>query len=692
METELKTIDKGIIMCTIKRYVLITIQVLFLAVFPVYSETTQENTADEKITLNFQDASVNEVLDYLSETAGLVIVSDVLIDTKINLVSKQPISIDEAVALINTILKENNYAAIRTGRTLKIVQIDQAKQMNIPVTSGSDPDKIEPTDEIVTHIIPIRYADATKLREDISSLVPTYAVLSSNEASNSLIITDTKANIKRLVEIVQAVDTQMGANADVKVFHLIYADAKNVAELINNVFEQEESQQSDALNPFARMRGFFRGGPGGGNENAAQSGTTGGIKMKVVAAADEKTNTVVVSGPADTLEVVAKVVKDLDSNPDEERRIFVFPLKNAQAENLKEVLNNLFQELQQINQSTSVSGTGQSRRAVTNQPNASSGTSSDISEEVYIEADLDTNALLIMTSSKNYEKIKPIIDDLDKPVPQVLIKVLIVEVTTSNDFDFGTEFSFLNIKSDDRRSLVNTEFIGATETTGFIAKLTQSDFEFTLRALEEVGKLNVLSRPYILTSNNQTATITVGKEVPFIRDTRTTETGQTINTIEYEDIGIILEVTPNINQDGLVIMDVRPEISTTTAETVPISETVDAAVFAKRSSQSRVAVLNGQTIVIGGLMEDQEKETVKKVPLVGDIPVVGNLFKRTIREKEKTELLIFLTPQVAGSNEELAEISEHERSKSPILNDVNENQELKGHIENMESTVRVDIH
>jgi type II secretory pathway component GspD/PulD (secretin) len=147
-------------------------------------------------------------------------------------------------------------------------------------------------------------------------------------------------------------------------------------------------------------------------------------------------------------------------------------------------------------------------------------------------------------------------------------------------------------------------------------------------------------------------------------------------------------VTPSINPEGLVIMTVKPEISTTTDETVPISETVNAAVFAKRSSQSRVAVKNGQTIVIGGLMQDQETDSIKKVPLVGDIPVLGGLFKRTIKEKEKTELLIFLTPQVAGESSALKNISEHERSKSKVLNKLDENPDIKDQIENMESTAQ----
>ncbi|MCI0498146.1 MAG: type II secretion system secretin GspD [Planctomycetales bacterium] len=643
---------------------------------------------DGRVTLNFQDALVEDILDYLSESVGMVIVADTFPEKRITLISKQPLTIDEVVALMNTIMKEQGYAAVRMDRTLKMVPLEDAKQLNLPVTTGNDPGQIVAGDNLVTHIIPIRYANAARLREDISALLPSYAVISSNEASNSLIITDTTANIKRLIQIVKAVDTQMAAVADVRVFRLMYADAQNTARLINDVFEQQSTQSSRTgeMNPFMRMMEFGRGRDSGrGRDGGSQTEQPGAANnMRVIASADTQTNAVVVSGPSDVLDVIAKVVTDLDTNPKDERSLFVYKVKNAQAVNLKEKLNTLFQELQQFNEKGAPGGRSGNFNV---RIGATGAGNTDISEEVYIEADEDTNSLLIMTSSKNYEKIKKIIDELDTPVPQVLIKVLLAEITTSNTVDLGVEFTVLNLQSDGDSSLFETTFPAVTPTPslgGFETKIVQGDLTATLAALQKLGRLNVLSRPYILTSNNQTATITVGQEVPFIRDTRVTETGQTINTIEYEDIGIILEVTPTINDDGMVIMDVKPEISTTTADTVPISETVSAAVFAKRSSQSRVAVLDGQTIVIGGLMQDTEVKAVKQVPLVGDIPLLGALFKRTVTEKEKTELLIFLTPQVAGNLKDLQGISEHERTNSDVLQDPY-GDALKKHVEKQES-------
>jgi general secretion pathway protein D len=200
-----------------------------------------------------------------------------------------------------------------------------------------------------------------------------------------------------------------------------------------------------------------------------------------------------------------------------------------------------------------------------------------------------------------------------------------------------------------------------------VFQVTENDFTAAIRALDTVGHLDVLSRPYILASDNQLASITVGQEVPFITNTRTTDTGQTINTIQYQDIGIILDVVPHINPDGLVIMDVAPEISALTGTTIPISETVTAPVFAKRSAQSRVSIRDGQTIVIGGLMEDRKTSTVQKVPLIGDLPFVGALFRRNQTTISKTELLIFLTPHVASRPDFLKAMSKDELEGARIV-------------------------
>ncbi|NLW50440.1 MAG: type II secretion system protein GspD [Candidatus Brocadiaceae bacterium] len=314
---------------------------------------------------------------------------------------------------------------------------------------------------------------------------------------------------------------------------------------------------------------------------------------------------------------------------------------------------------------------------------AASQAAASLAGEVRVVADSDTNSLLIMTAPGNFERVRAILDDLDRATPQVLIKVLIAEVTHDRTVDLGVEFSVLNLPNVTDDSVAFTDFGVASATQGLIFRGVGDDALATIRALEIEGKLEILSRPYILASDNQQATITVGDEVPFVTNTRTTETGQTINTIQYQDIGIILNVTPHINPDGLVIMDVNPEISAVTDSTVPISESLSATVINKRSASTRVAVRDGQTIVIGGLMEDRKTQGVRKVPILGDIPLLGALFRRTVTDKVKTELLIFLTPHVAPEPDMLRAMSDDEMTGVHIVPGAVEPGAFDGHMRGM---------
>ena len=196
-----------------------------------------KNNAGMKFKLNFQDAPLQTVLEYLSETAGLTVVSDEpLIDGRMTVISRQPITLNEAVSLINSILKEKGLTTVLTGKILKVVTLQNAKKENIPVLTGRDPDAIIPGDDVVTYVVPISHVKASALRDNLQTLVPEYAGLEANEDGNVLIITDTLANIKRLMKIIKALDTYMATVAEIRVFRLINADATSAANLINNIF------------------------------------------------------------------------------------------------------------------------------------------------------------------------------------------------------------------------------------------------------------------------------------------------------------------------------------------------------------------------------------------------------------------------------------------------------------------------
>jgi len=308
---------------------------------------------------------------------------------------------------------------------------------------------------------------------------------------------------------------------------------------------------------------------------------------------------------------------------------------------------------------------------------------SGVAEDVTFEFDPETSSLIVITDEETNEHIRKVIESLDRPVPQVLIKVLFLEVTHTKGLDLGVEGSLgFDGKSADDRDLIETAFGLAAELQGGFFRIIEEDLQVTLRAIADVAKLEVLSRPSILARNNEPANITIGQEVPFIRNSRITQDGQMINTVEYEDIGIILEVTPHITSDRLVELEVMPEISTLTGETVPISAGIDAPVFAKRSAETRVVVPDGKTVVIGGLMEDNDIETVHKVPLLGDIPILGIPFRRTVTSKSKTELLIFLTPHVVEGAAQLAEMSAGEKDKTELVPEVFSERQMDKFIDN----------
>lgn len=679
--------------------------------------TTQPDSAVNGVTrqnggmlLNFRDASIDVVLDELSAAAGYIVVKEVKPVGRVSLVSKQPINAEEAVTLLNTVLYKAGFSAIRQGRILKVVASDTAKRMNIPVFSGSDPVKIAQTDELITQVIPLRYANAMQLKTDLQPLINPKADFTSNESSNALVITDTSANVRRIVEIIAALDTSLADSVTVRVYALKYASATNAAQLINNVFGNISIGTANAGNEAQQQPAGPRAWAARMRQQTQQPTKNDVRGTKVVASADERTNSVVVSGSEDALVTVTHVLKELDSNPVADQTVFVYRLRNGQALNLESVVNNIFgnttvsrsggtgtqntlntalgssrlgSSSSSRSSRSSIGGASGSRLGQTSsaqtgafgaqrtgsfaQSRLSSGAqqaAGDLAGQVTVIADTDTNSLLVRTSPQNYEKVKNVLDELDRPVAQVLIKVLIAEVTHDNSDDIGTELSVLNLRANGNGQQGGTNFnipTNGSQATGLVVQVLENNVSAAIRALESQGKLDVLSRPYILASDNQLASITVGQEIPFVTNSRITDTGGIVNTTEYGDIGILLDVIPHINPDGLVILDVAPEISALSGSNVQINEFVSQPIIAKRSAQSRVGVRNGQTIVIGGLMEDRNTVTLDKVPILGDIPLLGLLFQRHQSTKTKTELLIFLTPHVASDPDMLQKMGEEEK-------------------------------
>jgi general secretion pathway protein D len=309
----------------------------------------------EGMLLNFRGAPLDLVLEKLSEAAGFIIVLEAKPRGTVDVISNQPVSKDEAFNLLNSVLRKNGYTAIRNGRTLTIVNRDEAKTKDIPVNLGSDPARIPRTDELVTQIIPIQFVEATQLIKDLQPLVSTQTAMTANESGNSIVITDTQANIRRVAEIIKAIDLGAEDVTEVRVFKLTYADPVEMSELLSQLFP-DESRTGGQNGQGGGFRSLFRGmgGPGGGPGGmGGGAGGTGNQRIKkrtrVITVPDQRTSSVVITAAKDLMGQISDVVQELDTDPAKKQNVRVFPLQNADPEQAMQVLQDIFQKSGSVN-------------------------------------------------------------------------------------------------------------------------------------------------------------------------------------------------------------------------------------------------------------------------------------------------------------------------------------------------------
>jgi general secretion pathway protein D len=331
----------------------------------------------------------------------------------------------------------------------------------------------------------------------------------------------------------------------------------------------------------------------------------------------------------------------------------------------------------------------------------------DVGDAV-ISIDPETRSLIVIADEKTRQYISQVVSNLDRPKPQVLIKVVFVEVTHNNSLDFGfesfshntglglmTNFSVFSGGGSNAPTIAPESISSKTAVLGSSAtglyQILGRDYQVTLHAIATAGKAKVLSRPSIIARNNQPATITVGQSVPLITNVRFDNFGNAINSVTYQSVGIILRVTPFITSDGMVEMIISPETSELVedrSQWVPISSgtsgTVSAPLINTRSADTVVVTPDRQTVIIGGLMQDSKAVSESKIPVLGDIPWVGNLFKRKMKSDAKTELLIFLTPNIIQAPAQMAALTAKEGDKGGVHNNLTE-EELQRFLESLPS-------
>ncbi len=371
----------------------------------------------------------------------------------------------------------------------------------------------------------------------------------------------------------------------------------------------------------------------------------------------------------------------------------------------------------------------------TSRPTSSGGYSSSLPNGQYpsktmignamIQIDPETRSIVVITDDETHKQVEKVIESLDHPKPQVLIKVVFVEVTLDKNLDVGIEGNYtLNVGHGTPKSITSTTTTSSTSSgvsavttstnavnaltsgtgiagtlfglaanptaRGIFGQVSSDNWNATLHMLASNGKAQILSRPSIMARNNQQAVIVVGQEIPLVTSSQVTNLGQTINSITYQDVGIILRVTPFITSDKTVEMIVAPEISSLSDQTVAVSAGVNAPIINKRSAETVVVTPNATTVVIGGLMQKQVTSTVDKVPILGDIPLIGHAFRHTVKGESRSELLIFLTPYIVESTQTLKDLSLNEANHSDLIRENISPEDIKNNLDTLRLMPQLD--
>ena len=472
---------------------------------------------------------------------------------------------------------------------------------------------------------------STALRESIN--------LTPDVRTNTVIIKAPADSMDMLEDMIRDLDASSVGSKNVRIFKLENADAAAMSVLLKDLFRLDEGDDLLVLKPRdgQDLPGMAEGLEGmGGDFGGTELTAVPDPRQQLAITVDSRTNSLIVSGTPAYLDLVESVIDELDSAKANERDSHLYQLRNATASEVASVLGDFVEtEQQKLIETIGVDQLGSAARL--------------LEREVTIRGDDKSNSVLVSASPRYMERIKGLIQELDVDPPQVLIQVLLAEVSLDGGVDWGVE-SEINIG--------NWDFLSfAPGATGLPAlTLGGLDFEVILKALESEGRLHILSNPSIMAANNEPANINVGEIIYVPVGATTYDTGLTNIPLEEKEVGVILSVTPSINPDGYVRMEVKPTLSKLGAKRDKPALGVETPRIIQRTADTTVTVRDGQTIVIGGLINETYEFREDKVPLLGDIPLIGGLFTSLDEQLERTELVIVLTPHVVKSPTQFEEI------------------------------------
>ncbi len=572
-------------------------------------------TAAEQATLNLKDADIRVLIDTVAAITQKNFIVDPRVKARVTVVSKRPLKPEEVYEVFLSILQVHGFAAVPVGDVIKIVPDVNAKQGPVPVADARRPGR---GDELVTRVVHIDHVPAAQLVPILRPLIPQQGQLAAYQPSNILLISDRAANIERLVRIIRRIDRP--DQSDIEVIRLENAPAAEVARTLT-----------------ALQRRNVKG--------AAMPG-------QPVITADERTNSILISGDRANRLRLRGIIAHLDTPMDNGGDTQVVFLKYARAKDLVQILTGVSQ-----------SRTRAKVAAARGKPPAGNAQRKDIS----IQADEANNALVITAPPAIQQELRQVITQLDVRRAQVLVEAIVAEVSLDLAKDLGVALAATGVRSNGET--VSPAFVtNLGNLTSTVLGLTQgavsqlpggaligggdlrqghSNWAVLLKALASDAATNILSTPTLVTMDNEEAEIQVGQEVPFVTG-RFTNTGATqgavnpFQTIERKDVGLTLKVKPQINEGDAVKLEIQQESSALASTSVSTADVVTN----KRTIKTTVLAEDGQVIVLGGLIDDNFRDSQEKVPVLGDVPILGHLFRFNSTTKVKRSLMVFIRPVI----------------------------------------------
>ena len=581
------------------------------------------------ITLNLKDADIRALISTVSKFTGKNFIIDPRVKAKVTVISANTLSPEEVYEVFLSVLQVHGYAAVPTGSVIKIVPEVNAKQGPLPLANNKDR---YPDDELVTKIIRLDHVPASQLVPILRPLVPQQGHLAAYNPTNTLIITDHAGNIERLLKIIRSVDRP--DSDEMEIIPLKHASAAELVRILNS------------LNT---------------------GGTAKDASKKVKLAADDRTNSILVTGNRASRLKIRATISYLDTPlEDGGGNTHVIYLKYAKAENLVKILTGLKDQ-------------GTKTRAIKGKTAPTKVTSgSVISQNAIIQGDEETNALIITADTNTVKNLRAVIRQLDIRRAQVLIEAIIAEITLTKDKALGVGLAADGSGSANPVAISNfagiDEVLAAILGGGAVTSVPSglsfavggttnsgTRYGLLLSALQNDINSNILSTPNITTLDNEEAELIVGQNIPFVTGsftgTGSNNPSNPFQTIERQDVGLTLKVTPQINEGDTVQMVIEQETSSVIPGTVEIGIATR-----KRSIKTSVLVDDGGILVLGGLIQDEVSDSESKVPFLGDIPVIGFLFRSQKTTKTKANLMVFLRPSILRDQKDAAFVTNEKYS------------------------------